>query len=326
MILTKNIVANISDVPREWVFEYYLNLKEKLHGQDIKMLSVFSSKDKVPSMFVYFDVEASAYKFKDFSSGNQGDHITLVMNLFNYPTRWRAVCRIIEDYEDYLSTHKVFEKVEYKQYDKYKVTDFQIRSWNNFDAGYWKNYSISSRLLAQYNIHPLEYFVMSKTENNLLSEIKFEKPYVYGYFRNDGDLYKIYMPKNLDKKFIKVQNYIQGMDQLEYDKKYLIIVSSLKDLLAFKVLGINNIEAIAPDSENSMIPRNIIEELKTKYNQILVLFDNDEPGMNSMIKYKERYNLNYINLNLEKDLSDSVKKYGVEIIRTELFNLIKNAL
>jgi len=326
MISTSNIIASISDVPREWVFEYYLNLKEKLHGQDVKMLSVFSSKDKVPSMFIYFDVESNTYKFKDFSSGYQGDHVALVMHMFNYSIRWRAVYKIIEDYEDYLNTHKSFEKVEYKHYDKYKVTDFQIRSWNNLDADYWKKYMISSKMLSEHNVHPLDYFVMSKTEDDILSEIKFEKPYVYGYFRNDGELYKIYMPKNADKKFIKVQNYIQGMDQLKYDKKYLIIVSSLKDLMAFKALGIKNIEVIAPDSENSMIPKNIIENLKSKYEKILVLFDNDEPGLNSMIKYNTRYDLNYINLNLEKDLSDSIKRYGLDIIRDELFNLIKNAL
>jgi len=50
MISTKHIISDLKDVPREWVFENYLNLKEKLTGQDVKILSAFNSKDKVPSM------------------------------------------------------------------------------------------------------------------------------------------------------------------------------------------------------------------------------------------------------------------------------------
>jgi DNA primase len=69
-----------------------------------------------------------------------------------------------------------------------------------------------------------------------------------------------------------------------------------------------------------------MKKFKDIYEKVIVLFDNDEPGNKAMIKYKERYDLNYINLNLEKDLSDSVKKYGIEIIRNELFPLIKSSL
>ena len=38
MISTKNIISKLSQVPIEWPFEYYLNLKEKLLGQDIKKI------------------------------------------------------------------------------------------------------------------------------------------------------------------------------------------------------------------------------------------------------------------------------------------------
>ena len=98
MILTKNLVSDLRDVPREWVFEYYLNLKERLVGQDIKMLSAFNSKDKVPSMCIYTDAMSGFYKFKDFSSGNQGDSIELVKALFNLSSRGHATIKIINDY------------------------------------------------------------------------------------------------------------------------------------------------------------------------------------------------------------------------------------
>ena len=81
----------------------------------------------------------------------------------------------------------------------------------------------------------------------------FNKPYCYGYFRKDGSLYKIYNPKDKRSKFIKVISYVQGHDQLLFKAKWLIILASLKDLMAFKKLKFPNIECVAPDSENTML-------------------------------------------------------------------------
>ena len=252
MISTKNLISDLEEVPREWVFEYYLNLREKLTGQNIKMLSAFNVKDKVPSMFIYQD--SGKYKFKDFSSGFQGDHVELVRHLFNYDVRFKAANRIITDYQEYLKHNAPVQRGPIQFHDKFKVVDFEMRHWNTLDQKYWTQFKISSSILSQYNVVPLEFFTMSKTEiDGSVTSYRFSRPYVYGYFRNDGELYKIYMPKIPEKKFIKIQNYTQGMDQLQYDSKYLLIVSSLKDLMSFKRLGIGNIECIAPDSENTMI-------------------------------------------------------------------------
>jgi 5S rRNA maturation endonuclease (ribonuclease M5) len=168
---------------------------------------------------------------------------------------------------------------------------------------------------------------MEKTdENDVLSSITIKGNYVYGYFKDDGTLYKIYQPKVKDSKFIKVRDYIQGSEQLTYDKPYLIITSSLKDLMAYNKLKISNSESIAPDSENTMIPENIMSNISSKYKGVCVLFDNDEPGIRAAEKYKLKYGFNYIVLNLEKDLSDSIEKHGVEKTRNVLLPLLKEIL
>jgi hypothetical protein len=89
MISTKNLVSQLEDVPKEWVFEYYLNLTEKLTGQSVKIKSVFNSREKTASMYIYMD-NNNTYKYKDFSSGNGGDALNLVQTLFNFPSRGRA--------------------------------------------------------------------------------------------------------------------------------------------------------------------------------------------------------------------------------------------
>ena len=325
MISTKNIVSDLEEVPREWVFEYYLNLKEKLTGQNIKMLSAFNIKDKVPSMFVYQD--SGKYKFKDFSSGFQGDQIELVKCLFNYDARFKAVNRIITDYQEYLKHNAHAHRGPLQFYDKFKVVDFEMRHWNSQDSKFWTSFRISSSILTHYNVVPLEFFTMSKSElDGSITSYKFSRPYVYGYFRNDGELYKIYMPKVPEKKFIKIQNYTQGMDQLKYDSKYLLIVSSLKDLMSFKKLGIGNVECIAPDSENTMIGESTVSVLSKQYNSIIVLFDNDEPGIKAAQRYTDKYGMKSINLDMSKDLSDSVKDHGIEAVRDKLLSLLKEAV
>ena len=96
--------------------------------------------------------------------------------------------------------------------------------------------------------------------------------------------------------------------------------------MCFKKLGIAGIETIAPDSENSVIPENFMKPLLQKYQKTIVLFDNDDPGRKSAEKYKDKYGFDYVNLDMYKDLSDSVKDHGVEAVRDKLFPLLKQAL
>jgi hypothetical protein len=328
MISTKNIISDIGDIPIEWVFEYYLNLSEKLTGQDVKMLSVFSGRDKVPSMFVYYKVNDNVYKYKDFSSGYQGDHIDLVQKLFNLQNRHCAVMKILEDYHEFLKYNTKYEKTgQFKVPGKYRIADYLIRHWTKLDAKYWTQFEISSKDLDKYNVAPLEYYLLQRTNlNGSIDKIKITGRSLYGYFKNDGTLYKVYQPKNAKKKFIKCIDYIQGSEQLTYDCKYLIITSSLKDLMTFNKLGIGNIESIAPDSENTMLPKYTIESYKSKYSKIFVLFDNDEAGKRSTQKYVERYGITGINLELEKDLADAVKTHGSDKIREIVLTLLKEKL
>jgi hypothetical protein len=326
MISTKNLICDLTDVPREWAFEHYLKLTEKLTGQDIKMKSVFNIREKTPSMCIYVD-RNNIYRFKDFSSGNGGDAISLVQSLFNLPTRGSASYKIIEDYNQYVLNNGYNPIKSYKQHSKFKVTDYEMRHWNTLDQKYWMGFYIGSRLLSRYNVVPLEYYVMTKTdENDVVSSITIKGNYIYGYFREDGTLYKIYQPKVKESKFIKVRDYIQGTEQLVFDKPYLIIASSLKDLMAYQKLKISNSEAIAPDSENTMIPENIMSNISSKYQKVCVLFDNDEAGIKAAEKYKSRYGFEYVILEMEKDLSDAIKVHGIDKVRENLLPLLKQAL
>lgn len=317
----------IGDVPSTWIFETYLNLAEKLHGQSIKIRSVFKT-ERTPSMCIYYNDEARHYKFKDFSSGKSGNGVALVSELYNIPYN-KAIEKIINDYDNYLQkgdiNHNLNLDHDIIAAPRYKVSDVYTRPWNNADAKFWVQFGIDSNLLKQYNVKPIQKYIMVRMYNDDQEVFTIERPGVYGYFDKDNNLYKIYQPGQKNKKFIKVKDYVQGSDQLT-DSKYLIICSSLKDLLAFKAMKFKGIDAIAPDSENSMISKEHIQQLQNKYKRVFTLFDDDVAGIKAMNKYKDLYQIPYLHLQMSKDLSDSVKDYGLASVKTVLYNMLKKAI
>ncbi len=322
MIRTITIVSDLKEIPTEWPFEYYLNLSEKLHGQDVKIRSVFGTKDANPSLIIYYRMSFGKYMFKDFSTDIGGNCVDLVQHLFVLETKGQAIIKIISDYNQYcLSTDKLPIR-EFKIYNKYKITDFTIRNWTVYDKKYWMNYKINSKLLEKYNVFPLKQYTMYNGSDKL----KIKGLYLYGYFTKKDILYKVYQPMTDKCKFIKVSNYIHGHDQLTFEKPYLVICSSLKDIMAFDKLGFNNAEAIAPESENTLIAENIINKYKARYKKISTLFDNDTAGIKSMQKYKDKYNIKPVHLKLEKDLSDSIEAHGINNVRIHLYPLLTKAL
>lgn len=323
MIRTTVMAFTLDDVPSSWIFEKYLLLPEALSGQDVKLKSVFSKKDEDPSMCVYC-TENGEYKFKDFSADKQGDALELVKELFGLKKRYDASVKIIADYNNFLLNCDVDYKIaEFKTQAKYEVSSFEIRKWSNFDKKYWMDYKIQFKLLEFFNVRPLTFFKLKKKGEN--KELVIRGLRIYGFFKKDGSLYKIYQPLHKNK-FFKVKSYTQGSEQLTYDKPYLIICSSLKDAMSFVKLGFKNAEVIAPDSENTMLSEKSITFLKKKYKKVCTLFDNDEPGIKAMIKYKEKYNLSGIHLKLEKDLARCNKIHGIRNTRELIYPILTKAL
>lgn len=327
MLRTKSLVSSIAEVPREWVFEHYLELAEKLTGQDVRMKSIFNPKDTKPSLFVFYSHAKRKYLFKDFSVDRHGDGTELVKEMFNLTTRGEAAHKIISDYNEHvLNGGKDYQQRVLKIQSRYKVTACTPRNWTKIDQRFWSKFKIGSKLLEKYNVQPLKEYTLTRDEDGVKQELTVSHAMIYGYFREDGRLYKIYQPKSKSSKFVKVLDYIQGNDQLTFKKPYLVICSSLKDIMAFDKLGFNNAEAIAPDSENVLIPEHIMEAYKEKYEKICTLFDNDAPGIRSMMKYQEEYDIPYAHLKVEKDLSDCIKAHGIKNTRIQLFPVLTKAL
>ena len=310
MISTKNLILDGSKVPSTWVFEFYLDLPERLNGQNVQIKSVFHPTERTPSMWVF--VDKGQYKFKDFSTGKGGNKIDLVKELFKIDFS-KAVFKIGQDYNKFITDKGEYKQSTIKPEAKFKVENVNPRRWSDWDREFWLSFNIGEDILNKYNVQPLNFYRMVRESEESIDQrtigALLAKTYIYGYFDKDDNIYKIYQPKNKKFKFIKVKPHLQGIDQLEYNQPYLIICSSLKDAMWLKQFGYN-IEVIAPDSENTVIKPYIIENLKKKYKKVVTLFDNDVAGHNAVNKYEQLYDIKGTWLDSSKDIADLVKEKG----------------
>ena len=275
MFSTKNFVIEGSDVPSTWVFQYYLDLPERLTGQDLKIKSIFNPNERTPSFCIYVDKTVMQYKFKDFSTGKSGNKIDLVKLILgiNFSEAMRT---IVSDYNKFIKTSD-YKEEKFIPQTRWEIDFINLRDWTVDDSNYWLSYRIGKSLLDTYNVKPIDYYNLVKQESNEVKKLKIGSKFCYGYFDKNGEVYKVYQPHSKKHKFFKAKQYLQGFDQLKFNQPYLVICSSLKDAMCLRSMGYN-IEVIAPDSENTMIKPHIIEHLKKKYKTIITLFDNDDAG------------------------------------------------
>lgn len=318
MFQTKNLIHDIHDIPDTWIFEHFCKLHYKLEGQDVRIKSVFK-EERTPSMCIFYTDKYNTYRYKDFSSGKYGSAIELIKEMYQL-TYYQACQKVIEEYNDCIIKNGCgYQSKPIKSFSKFKVTDYTKRSWNTKDQYYWTQFNIGSKLLEEHCVFPLEKYIMQKD----IDQIEITGGYIYGYFKKDGTLYKIYQPKTLDKKFIKVKSYLQGTEQFKPENKNLIITSSLKDLMALKSLKLSALNIVAADSENTMIDSAHIESWQNEYENIVVLFDNDQAGIDAMLKYKEKYNfIKPTLLPLSKDIADSIKDFGARKVKEHIVPIL----
>ena len=180
------------------------------------------------------------------------------------------------------------------------------RPWMKKDAEFWSKYLISKKTLIKFAVSPISHY--------WINESRFSCELSYAY--KIGTKYKIYSPHD-EVKWMSNTNskQIQGYDQLPKQGDLCIITSSLKDVMCLFEMGI---PAVAMQSEMRLPLRNQIEELKQRFKQVAIFYDNDftnpnNPGQAMAAKIcKEYYPIKNIVIPDEygvKDLSDYIAKF-----------------
>lgn len=182
------------------------------------------------------------------------------------------------------------------------------RNWNTKDT-YWSQYHITQEILDLYNVLPLSH-MWTQMGNELYLTYRYSSiDPAYSYEHGDG-LRKVLRPfASRDKKWRSniPRHIFSGFDQLDPTGDVLVITKSLKDVMIWRMAGINS---ISPQGESIRLTEGFINLLYSRFTRILVNYDNDKAGLENMALIKDEFGLQGFTMPQEKDPSDFVKVTG----------------
>lgn len=316
--ITKELI--LSRFSEEQLMEYYLHVsvKKGLFRSPLR-------KDRRPTCSFYRN-GSNTLIFKDFATGQHLNIFGVVQEIFrcNYFEALRIIANdmgIVRDKSLQKNSGKINEnpvKIQDKEMSKIQV---EIQDFTNLELKWWEKYGITPEILKHFDVYSCKHVFLN---GQLIAKSQQHCP-IFGYYgkKYQGiELWRCYFPKRTSFRFITnwPSKKIQGYDQLPKSGKLLIITKSMKDTMCLYSCGII---ACAPNSENLFISDTMLEKLKNRFENIVVFYDNDRPGLYNMAKIrKEHPELIYISIPKKygsKDISDFYKDYG----RKETLNLIK---
>lgn len=276
-------------------------------------------KDKNPSFGIYYSKRTKQLLFKDHGTGECGNVIKFV-SLFTGKTEYSD---ILSDIVDKLNITNNTKLVSSKQYIPPTETVIGVvrQEFTDVDINYWKQFNISINTLKKFNVNSIKYYLCNGI---VKGTYKRENPmYAYKVYNN----FKIYRP--LADKYTKWRNNltdydIQGYEQLPQKGDILFITKSMKDVMCLHEMGY---PAVSPSSESTFLPKDVLEQLKTRFKRIIILFDRDVAGVKRSRKLSRETGLEAMFINKRfkaKDVSDAVKANSFEEIKNWLNETIKN--
>lgn len=333
MVINISKIPTANDIPKNWIYKHYLELKEPLDGRRIRLKSVFNN-EKSASMFLY--VNNGSYAWKDFSSGlSGGSPYTLLKYLKKQETGKNITLKEIiqevkEVYHNWTEKHGEYidEELNVEHYAFTTKALYETREWEHYDEQYWQNFYISKESLELYNVKPLKSYTLFRENSDgviIKMFLKFSTYYSYGYFNSLNELLKIYNPYEVDVKHILLKTDILGSDQLKFEKNNLIICSSLKDLLAMVSFELD-CEYVCPIAEKVVIDVETIKFYKKMYKKVFTLFDNDRTGIQAMMLYKQLYDIDFIYIPNYKDIAEFCEHEDYHDVQRQLIPKIDKIL
>ena len=262
--------------------------------------------------------------FKDFATGECLSFENVVMKQYgcNYHEELKIIATdfgIIDGSKPKIvPIQPIFKK------EKKTIIQIEAKSFTKEELEWWEQFGITKNILTKYRVYSCKTVFL----NGRIESIYDSKCPSYGYYfgNEEGrELWKIYYPYRKNFRFIGniKTTTIQGYNQLPKKSKLLVITKSLKDCMVLYNLGI---AAIAPQSETQFIQDNVLEVLKKRFKHIVLLFDNDQTGLEFTNKIKRKYKwITPMIIPLKykaKDISDFYKAYG----RDKTIELIKEGI
>lgn len=310
------ILANVS---QEEIFEHYLNIKVQLN---ILFTSPLRSDEHPTCNFSWYN---GVLYFRDWSEPRPKDCFNIVQELFNCDF-YQALTIIKTDLLDgkniripnSSNAHSFSNRNSKKnKSSKKKRIRVSICEFHSENIEYLSQYGITSKQTTKFNVFSIDKLWV---DGKLIWTYNKKDPclaYYFGKSEKGEQRWKIYFYKRDEYRFIGNTNRINGSVQIPKEGKQLIITKSLKDVMCLDRL---NIPAIAMQNEVTIPYDYIIEDLKTRFDEIYSFYDFDKTGVVNANKLKKIYNIPYIFLTngklkttdyKAKDISDFIMENGL---------------
>ena len=273
----------------------------------------------------------------DFATKERGSTFDILSQLwgYNYIETLAKIASDIPKFTTKISNIKTNDN-KTPRVSRLNSTELQckVRDWASYDIEYWASYGITLDWLKYAEVYPISHKIVIKDGHRYVFGAD-KYAYAYVEHKDNKTFIKIYQP--LNKKGYKWNSNINRSVWSLWTKipKYgtnLIISSSVKDCL--NIMCNLKIPSICLQGEGYLPKPHIMEELKSRYKNIIVFFDNDftnpnNPGHNDAKRLSEEYNLKMVEIPKKyesKDPSDLFKKYGKDRYLVIMNEILKDVL
>ena len=309
------------EITKEFIFSKGINQESIMQyytGLDVRSkkltFSPFRNDNHVTCAF--YKSKSNILYLHDFATNEHINCFQVVMKKFNV-NYYEALEIIAKDFGLIEGTHSnevtpiIVKPLKETESSNIQV---QIKDYTEEELKWWETFGISKKLLKKYHIYSLQHVFI----NRQLRFTSSNKCPIYGYYfgkdKNGIEKWKCYFPLKTEYRFLNnlSKKVLQGYHQLPKTGDLLVITKSMKDVVALYGFGI---AAVSPNSETLFVDDKKLEEFKQRFKHILVVYDNDRPGLYNMAKIRRDHpELNYFYMPwyLAKDFTDSIKLVGVE--------------
>lgn len=316
---------NINDVREITSDDEVVSKYLGINSVPIIMLSPLR-KDKNPSLSI-FRLPDGNIGYKDFGTGEKGIVYDLLSKLWNISIK-QVYRRIIDDYSP---SNTLINKTKRQRKLRKSCTTLNVktREWRDWDLEYWNKYGVSKEWLEYAEVYPISTLFFNNDKTTIPAE---KYAYVYVERKDNKVTLKVYQPYSERFKWIsKHDSSVWDLwTKIPITGDKLIITSSRKDALC--IWSNSGIPSLSLQGEGYIPKESVINELKSRYKDIYILYDNDfQSDVNHGRLYgkhlSELYNLKQIEIPDEyksKDSSDLCMNYGREVVRNVILQLTNN--
>lgn len=341
MSITKeNILAKVNsyDILNHYLLPYHK--ENKLIAAKNISNPFLAEKQDTPSFNIFPTMGSGEWRYKDFATGDDGSCFDFVMKLKNisFPEALNTINADMNLFLDSNTNTAITTKQKpittekpIDDFDKMKPAKrFSItsRTFNTNDWEFWEKFKINKETLDKFNVVALASYSAFNKEGKPYEIKAFGGRLMYAY--DNGDWTKIYKPFD-EKKYkfqflgIKEANFIFGWKHLPQKDDLVFITGGEKDVLCLVSQGLN---AITLNSETSNLQDETAQELKKRFKNVVVLYDNDATGIKQSQILASKYQIHRMELpkipNSGKDVSDYFAQSGtIEVFNEKLQEALK---